>query len=72
MNFSLLNVALFGVGALLIASAIKGKNPRDLVTESLQPVGGKKAIAPAKDDEGERGRARDNDPGRMTPIIAAP
>lgn len=39
MNFSLLNVALFGAGALLIAAAIKGKNPRDLIADSISGAG---------------------------------
>lgn len=35
MNFSLFNIALFGAGALLIAAAIKGKSPQELIAESV-------------------------------------
>lgn len=58
MNFSLLNVALFGVGALLIAGAVKDKSPRQIIMESMEGVapGGKKST---NTDEENRGRARD-------------
>lgn len=35
MNFSLLNVALFGVGALLIVSAIKDTTPREIISTAI-------------------------------------
>lgn len=48
MNFSILNVALFGAGALLIASAIKGKSPQQLIAESVGSVKGGKAASPGE------------------------
>lgn len=61
MNFSILNVALFGAGALLIASAIKGKSPQQIIAESVGGVKKPAAGTSADDtaDEGNRGRARD-------------
>lgn len=58
MNFSLINVALFGAGALLIAGAIKDKSPRQIIQEAMEGVapGGKKGV---NTDEENRGRARD-------------
>lgn len=38
MNFSLLNVALFAGGALLIASAIKDQTPRQIIAENVGAV----------------------------------
>lgn len=35
MNLSLLPVVLFGVGGILIYSAVKGYDPRDVVRNSL-------------------------------------
>lgn len=32
---SLLNVVIFGVGAILVYSAVKNKNPKDVVNEAL-------------------------------------
>lgn len=42
-NFSVLNVTLFGVGAVLIYAAIKDQDPRDVVRVALgqKPAHGK-------------------------------
>lgn len=37
MNFSLLNVVLFGAGALLITASIKDRNPKDIITDAFDP-----------------------------------
>lgn len=35
MNFSVLNVTMFGIGAILIYAAIKDQDPRDVVLVAL-------------------------------------
>lgn len=45
MNFSLVNVALFGVGALLIMSAIKDTNPKEIITKAVAS-GGVRNVTP--------------------------
>lgn len=36
MNFNLLSVTMFGVGALLLYSGIRDVNPKDVITEAMQ------------------------------------
>lgn len=35
MNFSLINVVMFGAGAILVYSAVKDKNPKQVVSDAL-------------------------------------
>lgn len=76
MNLSLLNVGLLGIGALLIAAAVKDKTPRQIISENVGAVkAGNKSTKLTDEqlrsptyDEGMRGAYGDDGIEEQTPI----
>lgn len=70
MNFSLANLTVFGIGAILVYSAVKHKDPRDVVKEAFGKQAASAPATPANGAPSAAPNTADSFHGPGYPIMA--